>query len=110
MWTPLDVPIEVSRNGVTGIGLEIWDDVANVPMDLTGMEFTCKVARNLGGIVLASFNVEVTSAIAGQLDVNFDGRAIDIEGMQEIVRLVYEIKNNNGDTALRGPIYLIPGI
>lgn len=110
MWTPLDVPIEVSRNGVTGIGLELWDEVANAPLDVNELTFTCKVARALGERAIASFPVEVVDAISGQLDIAFNGSSISAGGVQEIVRLSYEIKSNQGDTVIRGPLYLIPGI
>lgn len=110
MWTPLDVPIEVSRNGVTGIGLEIWDEVANSALDLTGMSFTCKVANALGEAPIVTFVAEVADALAGQVDVVFDGSQINVQGTQEIVRLAYEIKSDGGDTVVRGPLYLIPGI
>lgn len=110
MWTPLDVPIEVSRNGVTGIGLEIWDDVADSALDLTGMSFTCKVSNALGEAPIATFAAEVLDALAGQVDVVFDGAQIAVAGTKEIVRLAYEIKSDGGDTVVRGPLYLIPGI
>ena len=110
MWTPLDVPIEVSRNGVTGIGMELWDDVANAPLDISGLNFTCKVARALGEPEIASFPVEVIDASLGELDLIFDGSAIGIAGSQEIIQLAYEVKTNGGDTVLRGPLNLIPGI
>lgn len=110
MWTPLDVPIEVSRNGITGIGLEIWDDVADAALDLTGMSFTCKVASALGEAPITTFATEVVDAIAGQVDVIFDGSQISASGTKEIVRFAYEIKSDGGDTVLRGPLYLIPGI
>lgn len=110
MWTPLDVPIEVSRNGVTGIGLEIWDEVADAPLDVTGLTFTCKVARALGEPPVASFLVEVVDAVSGQLDIAFNGSAISVSGAQETVTLSYEVKSNQGDTVIRGPLYLIPGI
>lgn len=110
MWTPLDVPIEVSRNGATGIGLELWDEVANAPLDLTGMSFTCKVASALGETVVATFSVEVIDVIAGEIDVIFNGSTITSSGGQEIVRMAYEVKSTDGDTVVRGPLYLIPGI
>lgn len=110
MWTPLDVPIEVSLNGVTGIGLELWDEVANAPLDLTDMSFTCKVANALGEAAIATFAVEVIDAESGEADIIFEGRAIASQGSQEIVRLAYEVKSTEGDTVMRGPLYLIPGI
>lgn len=110
MWTPLDVPIEVSRNGVTGIGLELWDEVNDSPLDVTGLAFACKVARALGEEAIASFAVEAVDAASGQLDMSFNGPAIWAEGGQEIVRLAYEVKSDQGDTVIRGPLYLIPGI
>lgn len=110
MWTPLDVPIEVSRNGVTGIGLELWDGVANAPLDITGLSFTCRIASALGEVFIASFDAQVISAIGGQLDFIFDGSSIPSDGSREIVRLAYEIKSSEGDTVVRGPLYLIPGI
>lgn len=110
MWTPLDLPIEVSRNGVTGIGLEVWDDVASEALDLTGLTFTCKVARALGEPQITAFAVEIVDAVSGEIDIEFDGRIISVQGEKEIVRLVYEVKSSLGDTLLRGPLYLIPGI
>lgn len=110
MWTPLDVPIEVSRNGITGIGLEIWDEVANQPLDLTGISFYCRVGKALGEPSVAQFGVNVADALMGAIDITFDGSKLQVQGVKEIVRLAYEIKSSEGDTVVRGPLYLIPGI
>lgn len=73
MWTPLDAPIEVSRNGNTPISLEIWDYVENEPVDLSGMTLTCRVARALGEESLYSPSCIVPDPVAGLVDINFAG-------------------------------------
>ena len=111
MWTPLDIPIEVSRNGTTSISLQLWDSVANEPIDITGETLTCRVARALGESVIASPVVTVVSAASGEFDIAFVGSAFSgVGGLQEIVRLAYEVKSASGLTIMRGPLILIPGI
>lgn len=114
MWTPLDVPIEVSRNGNTPISLEIWDDVGNEPVDLSGLTLTCRVANALGEIDLYSPDCNVPDPISGLVDINFAGSGLSfVSGAQETVRLSYEVKASDGQvsvTVMRGPLLLIPGI
>lgn len=114
MWTPLDVPIEVSRNGTTPISLEIWDDIANEPVDLSGLALTCGVASALGESSLYSPACSVPDPVAGLVDINFDGSVLSaVPGAQETVRLAYEVKASDGQatvTVMRGPLLLIPGI
>lgn len=111
MWTPMDIPIEVSRNGVTPISLALWDSVADGPIDITGETLTCRVARALGEAVITSPTVTIVGASQGEFDISFVGSAFSsVSGTQQTVRLAYEIKASSGVTVMRGPLILIPGI
>lgn len=111
MWTPVDIPIEVSRNGVTPLGFQFWDDVAGEPLDITGETVTCRVAMALGEAAIAFPSVTVVDAASGQFDITFNGSVFsEVGGTKEIVRLAYEVKIEEVLTVMRGPLILIPGI
>lgn len=112
MWTPMDIPIEVSRTGITPIGFKIYDEVSNEPLDISDDAFTCRIGRSLGGEWIGTFSVNVTDATGGEFDIVFNGMTLSplVSGAQEVANLVYEVKSTSGVTLMRGPLMLIPGI
>lgn len=114
MWTPLDVPIEVSRNGTTPIGLQIWDEISGEPVDLTDCVVSCRVSETLGSPPRAIYPIDPVDLQNGEFDILIDGGALSgIGGANQIVRMAYEIKSESGGitvTVMRGPLILIPGI
>jgi len=115
MWLRNPIAVEVSRTATTPIGFQLWDQLSNAPMDITGYVFYCYVARNDGGAFIASFDPEITSAVDGEFDIVFDGRIFaNLDGSQETILLSYQIKGDDGSgdpvIVMRGPLIIAPGI
>lgn len=115
MWLREQLPIEVSRVANVPIGGQFWDDVADIPMDISGYSFSCLVANADGEAIILSVPVTVSSSIGGMIDFSIDGKLLSSNvGKQETVTLSYQVKatDNFGNDviALRGPLILTPGI
>jgi len=113
MWISDPVDIEIARNTTTPVGFQFWDEVANVPLDITDFSFACRVAKADGESAIVTHSVEIVDAANGEYDVVFDGRSYGVAGSKERVTLSYQIIADNGSepvTAQRGSIFLVPGI
>lgn len=113
MWLRDPLAIEVSRTATTPVGFQLWDDVTNSPLDITGYSMSCYISRIEGSIRVASHPVEITSYVAGEFNIVFDGAAYGVGPMGE-VDYAYEVKANDASgqsvVVLRGPLVVVPGI
>lgn len=114
MWMSNPVDIEVARNTTTPIGFQFWDMTADAPLNISGFSFVCRVAGADGQSLIAIHSVDVINALIGQCDIIFDGRAYgELPGIKEFVKASYQVIANDGSnpvTAIRGSIFLVPGI
>lgn len=114
MWLRDPIPIEVARVAVTPIGLQFVDQTTCVPLNISGFTFTCKVAIADGLSSTVTHPVTVDDVTNGEISISFDGRMYNAAGLQECVTLSYQViatdELNTPVVALRGPIYLVPGI
>lgn len=114
MWIKDSVDIEVARNTTTPIGFQLWDEVSQLPLDITGFSFTCSIALADGEKAIISHNVDISDAENGEFNIVFDGRSYQaVPGMKELSKATYQIIADDGDapvTALRGAIFIVPGI
>lgn len=115
MWLREPINIELTRNSSSPIGLQFWDEDADAPLDISNYtNFTCRVAKEEGGTVVAVFECNIINAETGLLDILFNGTALAGQpGPREIITLAYQVLASSANetfTAMRGSIFLTPGI
>lgn len=109
MWPTNDqLIIEVSRKTTVGLGFELWDEVSETPIDITGYSVKCEVSLTDGGELLETIQPEMSSPEKGQFSIVFDGRKYsDVPGEQDIVNLSYIV---TAESDADGPVQLIKSV
>lgn len=109
MWPTNDqLIVEVSRKATVGLGFELWDEVNQSPIDITGYSVRCEVSLTDGGDVLETIQPEMSSPKNGQFSIVFDGRKYnDVPGAQDIVNLSYIV---TAESDSDGPVQLIKSV
>lgn len=113
MWLRDDIPIEVSRVAYVPLGFQLIDDLTDLPIDITGMSVSCKVADADGSNAIASPEVIVQSSENGEFDIIFNGGDYISFGEKETVNLSYQVMLSDSQISLiivRGPLVLVPGV
>lgn len=114
MWESADyLTVTVKRNASVTLGFQIWDEVADIPLDISPYTLTCKVATADGQTALATINANNVTASRGEFDLTFNGGDYDVDGEQETVNLALQIIATSSIetvTVASGRIELEPGI
>lgn len=114
MWESADyIAVSVKRNASVTLGFQVWDEVANAPLDISAYVITCKVAEADGKPAIVTINANNASPALGEFDLTFNGPDYDVNGDQETVNLSLQIIATSSVetvTMASGRIELEPGI